>query len=266
MFYTGKPKKGKSYLDGNVLKQNLQMKVPKDMAAEAFGRRSPGKTGGTNAKSLTSKGESRLRLLEHKRNVDSARKKLFESSFSMEAVSSARSAVMAFYNAAQTIGNKATEESMPFPLFLELHLSGVHGFGFGDYVGVNFVPKSYRDFMASSGQVIAFTVLEVTHEFENDAKWITHLKTIARLKGGTNAEATDIAISKQIAEEKLKEEEVEAWEKNIVIDKDGKHILIGSEQHKKYQQKLSSLKLAKGSKKKVEYGYKHKKTGQQLRD
>ena len=206
MFYTGTPKPGYPDLDTNVLKQNLQMKVPKDMAAEAWGRQTPGKTGGTNSKSIKQGKEKRgpkLNVLE--KSIQLARAKLFESAFIGGAISNARAAVKGLYNAAQLMSSKASEESMPYPLHLDIHLQGVYGFAFGDYIGVNFIPNSYKKFAARTGQSIAFTVLEVTHEIEGDGLWITHLKTIARLKGGSGSVPTDTAIATAISDELIQE-------------------------------------------------------------
>jgi hypothetical protein len=180
--------------DGNVIGQKLSMKVPKAMAAEAFGRQSPGKVGGTNTKSLpdpSTKDEDQ----EEKTKIETlmaARNKLFESGFDNDSSSAALAALKDFYTNTETPQQKIATESVPYPLDLSITIQGTYGFKFGDYLGINFLPDRYDS--SKGGLNVAFTVIEVTHEFERMGNWVTQLKTMARIKGIGKGNSIDASI------------------------------------------------------------------------
>ena len=213
--------------DGNVIKQDLQMKVPKALAAEAWARSGAedGAIGGTGkytqytTETDANIGPTAEELKEYANELFQIRMKLFENGFDTTTATAAAGALSGLYNSGLTSKEKAEQEAMPYPLQLTLTLQGIHGFKFGDYISTDFLPARYQNI---NGFTTAFTVLQVANEFEASGVWVTQVKTVCRLKSnniGTVTITDEITkpaktgISAMMSE--LKRDALDEWKKTL---------------------------------------------------
>ena len=180
--------------DFNTIKADLASKIPKAMVAEAFGRRSPGKTGGTGQNmnipptgNATPEKTEEDKASELRKKFKDVRIKLYESGFDSNS-SSAAMGVLKDLNSAVTPKQKVKTENMPYPLQLTLVIQGLYGLRFGDCIKCSFIPDRYDKL----GMNIVYSITEVVHEIEAPtATWVTQIKTIARLVDGKPVRASD---------------------------------------------------------------------------
>lgn len=173
--------------DGITRSCEVTAKVPKDMAAEAFGRNTPGKTGGTGtdggqisqvldkSKITTTTTHSDIIKL-----IDDLKQKVYpENKLSGVAVTDGKALLKDIMNEYIPLESRLQSEQILYPLEMKLVLDGIEGFRFGDHVTTTNIPNVYRN---QSGMRVGFTVLRTTHTIAGN-DWSTELTTIARLIG-----------------------------------------------------------------------------------
>jgi hypothetical protein len=171
--------------DGITRSCEVTAKVPKDMAAEAFGRQTPGKIGSTGTDggqiSEVIEGTSSKPLKdisEVETIVGDLKYKIYpENKLSGTAVTAGKGFLKDLINVYTALETRLQSEQILYPLEMKLTLDGIEGFRFGDHISSTNIPSVYRK---KAGMRVGFTVLKTTHTITaND--WSTELTTIARL-------------------------------------------------------------------------------------
>lgn len=175
--------------DGITRSCEVTAKVPKDMAAEAYGRNTPGDTGGSTG---TDGGQiadvlSQKKSLINKYLPDTALKTLKENTYpenklSGTAIEDGKAFLKDVMNKYTSIETRLSSEQILYPLEMKLTLDGIEGFRFGDHITTTNIPNVYRrgaDTKAK-GPRVGFTVLRTTHTIVGN-NWSTELTSIARM-------------------------------------------------------------------------------------
>lgn len=172
--------------DGITRSCEVTAKVPKDMAAEAFGRNAPGESGGNTGTdggqiSEVLSGKTLVNQYLPDKAIANLKDKVYpENKLSGNAIEDGKSFLKDIMNKATPLTKRLQAEQILYPLEMKLVLDGIEGFRFGDHISTTNIPAVYRK---SSGLRVGFTVLRTTHTIAaND--WTTELTTIARLVNG----------------------------------------------------------------------------------
>jgi hypothetical protein len=178
--------------DGITRSCEVTAKIPKDMAAEAYGRNTPGKTGGTGTdggqisqvldnnksviKSTTTRDDTAKLITDLKTKVYP------ENKLSGVAVTEGKALLKDIMNNYIPLVERLQSEQILYPLEMKLLLDGIEGFRFGDHITTTNIPMVYRrgGDPKSTGPRVGFTVLRTTHTIAGN-NWSTELTTIARL-------------------------------------------------------------------------------------
>ena len=176
--------------DGITRSCEVTAKVPKDMAAEAYGRNTPGDTGGstgTDGGQIADVLSQKKKSLINKYLPDTALKPLKEITYpenklSGTAIEDGKAFLKDVMNKYTSIETRLSSEQILYPLEMKLTLDGIEGFRFGDHITTTNIPNVYRrgaDTKAK-GPRVGFTVLRTTHTIVGN-NWSTELTSIARM-------------------------------------------------------------------------------------
>jgi hypothetical protein len=172
--------------DGITRSCEVTAKIPKDMAAEAYGRNTPGKTGGTGTDggqiSQVLNQQSKIASTATRDDIvqlitDLKTKVYPENKLSGIAVTEGKSLLKDIMNVYIPLETRLQSEQILYPLEMKLVLDGIEGFRFGDHITTTNIPMVYR---RTGGMRVGFTVLRTTHTIAGN-NWSTELTTIARL-------------------------------------------------------------------------------------
>ncbi len=173
--------------DGITRSCEVTAKIPKDMAAEAYGRNTPGKTGGTgtdggqisqvlDASTKSIKPDATLDTITDL--ISDLKTKTYpENKLSGIAVTEGKTLLKDLMNVYIPLEKRLQSEQILYPLEMKLVLDGIEGFRFGDHLTTTNIPSVYRK---TNGMRVGFTVLRTTHTIAGN-NWSTELTTIARL-------------------------------------------------------------------------------------
>ena len=175
-----------SPLDHITAEYSLTSKVPKDVAAAAFGG-APSSTGDADTISSAIRGEapSKQPLSGYPTFSDLhvAVRNVAAKSFSTEGTSALQSLLKSLVSD-EPPTEKAKRKAIPFPIELTLRLYGIEGLRFGDAITFDDsrLPKRYRA-KDNGGFQLIFTITRIEHVLTAEAprRWFTDVTAVPRL-------------------------------------------------------------------------------------
>jgi hypothetical protein len=101
-------------------------------------------------------------------------------------------------------------KGQPLPFSLKITMKGIGGFGFGQLITTNLIPKTIRD-------VYYYQILAVEHEYSNKTGWITTITTVPRTKSTGTAFSTTGAFKPYVKPPVKKKTQAETVKSTKII-------------------------------------------------